>query len=46
MRKPAPFSFADLQTQDTLLPPIAHLPDITNKIRAAEKAEQDRLKAR
>jgi hypothetical protein len=29
-----------------LLPPIVHLPDITNKIRAADKAEQDRQKAR
>ncbi|KAL4773518.1 hypothetical protein BDW60DRAFT_215885 [Aspergillus nidulans var. acristatus] len=31
---------------DTLLPPIAHLPDITNKIFAAEKTGQDRQKAR
>jgi NAD(P)-dependent dehydrogenase (short-subunit alcohol dehydrogenase family) len=46
MSKYAPFSFANLQIQDTLLPPIVHLPDITNKIRAADKAEQDRQKAR
>ncbi|KAJ5657219.1 uncharacterized protein N7484_000868, partial [Penicillium longicatenatum] len=29
---------------DTLLPPVAHMPDITNKIREAEKAEQDHQK--
>jgi hypothetical protein len=33
-------------SQDTLLPSAAHLPDITNKIRAAEKTEQDRQKAK
>ncbi|KAJ5904860.1 uncharacterized protein N7473_001776 [Penicillium subrubescens] len=31
---------------DTLLPSVAHLPDVNNKIRAAEKAEQDRQKAK
>ncbi|KAJ5975741.1 hypothetical protein N7481_009448 [Penicillium waksmanii] len=31
---------------DTLLPPVAHMPDITNKIRDAEKAEQDRQKVK
>ncbi|OJI98880.1 hypothetical protein ASPVEDRAFT_50474 [Aspergillus versicolor CBS 583.65] len=31
---------------DTLLPTLAHLPDITNKIRAGEKAEQGRQKAK
>ncbi|CAI7642842.1 unnamed protein product [Penicillium pancosmium] len=29
---------------DTLLPPVAHMPDITTKIRDAEKVEQDRQK--
>jgi NAD(P)-dependent dehydrogenase (short-subunit alcohol dehydrogenase family) len=31
---------------DMLLPSAAHLPDITNKIRVAEKAEHDRQKAK
>ncbi|CEL03941.1 hypothetical protein ASPCAL05077 [Aspergillus calidoustus] len=31
---------------DTLLPPLAHMPDITNKIRTAEKAEQNREKTK
>ncbi|KAJ5662896.1 hypothetical protein N7507_003627 [Penicillium longicatenatum] len=31
---------------DALLPPVAHMPDITNKIREAEKAEQDHQKTK
>ncbi|KAJ5112740.1 hypothetical protein N7532_000785 [Penicillium argentinense] len=34
------------QFPDTLLPPVSHMPDITNKIRDAEKAEQDRQKTK
>ncbi|KAJ5538127.1 hypothetical protein N7494_007606 [Penicillium frequentans] len=31
---------------DTLLPSVAHMPDITKKIRTAEKAEEDRQKTK
>ncbi len=36
---------ADLH-QDTMIPPLAHMSDITSKIRASEKAAQDRHKAK
>lgn len=41
--KKFPFNLAD-QHQDKLLPSVAHMPDITKRIRTAEKAEEDRQK--
>jgi hypothetical protein len=41
-----PNSASVTYSQDMLLPSAAHLPDINNKIHAAEKADQDRQKAK